>query len=96
LIKVVFVVLCFFPFPTFYSNIETVVEKTKSIAVSWREKLREERNRQIEHHKDSIQVRIKNSRATIEKRQFPLEKEPSSLQQKIVQKERDLDRDFDR
>ena len=77
------------------SIIETVVEKTKSIAVSWREKLHEERNRQIEHHKDSIQVRIKNSRATIERRQFPLEKEFMPMAEKLKSKGKNMGMDKD-
>lgn len=75
---------------------EIIVEKVQSVAISWRDKLKAERDRQIEHHKESLQVKIQAAREILEKGRYPIEMEPTSLLQKIKQKGRGLDRDFEK
>ena len=75
------------------SIVDTVVEKTKSITIDWREKLRQERDLQIERNKESIQVKIKNSRTRIERGQFPLEKEFIPMVEKLKSKGKNMGMD---
>lgn len=75
---------------------ETIIEKTKEVVVNWRDKLRSERDRQIENHKDSLQTKNQMSRDTVEKGRYPMEMEPQTFQQKVMQKGKGLDIDFGR
>ncbi len=74
---------------------EIVAEKVKKIAIDWREKLRAERDRQIEHHKDSLQMKIKISRETLEKGRYPLDMEPQVIPSKVIERSKGREMDLE-
>ncbi len=75
---------------------EVIIEKAKEVVTNWKDKLRSDRDREIENHKDSLQAKNQISRDTVEKGRYPMEKEPRTFEQKVMQKGKGLDMDFER
>jgi hypothetical protein len=75
---------------------EIVIEKAKEVVANWKDKIRSDRDRQIENYKDSLQTKNQTSRGTVEKGRYPMEMEPQTFQHKVMQKAKGLEMDFDR
>jgi conjugative relaxase-like TrwC/TraI family protein len=74
---------------------EKIVDKAKEIYTHWTDKLKAEKEKQIEPIKDQINAKINDSIKRIQKEEYPLEKEPMNFNDKIMSKGNDLDMDRD-
>jgi conjugative relaxase-like TrwC/TraI family protein len=71
--------------------VEKIVDKAKEVYTNWKDRRVNDRQKQIEPIKDQIDVQIAVSKQKIEKDQYPLEKEPMNLHDKIMNKGKDID-----
>lgn len=75
--------------------VDKVIDKANEIYTSWKEKIIKARQKQIEPIKDQIDKQIAASLQRIKKQQYPLEREPMLIHEKIMSKGKSLDMDRD-